>query len=399
MHTILVADDSVTIQRAAEIAFDKEPFVVVKAGSALEALTRAKETRPSLVLVDHTLPDQSGYELALALRSDAATAQIPVLLLSAAAHPYDENRARAAGIVGHVVKPFDCQGLLDRARAILGVAATIPSPAGSAAPGAAMPAGAMAAALPRPPGAPGSLPSSLPRPPTFGGGLGGAAAAQRPSGAPLSVPSVSPLAALSPAVAVLAAPARAATPLPAPPRAATPLPAREFDPFGFGAAVSTPPVSTPVVRIAEQEFVEVSELELTELTPSQPIASSPAFGAAWPAEAFAPAAAAAATEASQTRTLGPDDLVGADPLEMTRARIGGRDNPGPAASAATGGGMVDAVVSAAAPAIAAATGAAPDRQALSAEVRAIVERIVWEVVPELAEAIIKEELQRLLKSR
>jgi hypothetical protein len=57
------------------------------------------------------------------------------------------------------------------------------------------------------------------------------------------------------------------------------------------------------------------------------------------------------------------------------------------------------VVAQAAPAIAATTGEAPSTAALSAEAKAIIERICWEIVPELAEVIIKEELQRLLKAR
>jgi hypothetical protein len=58
-----------------------------------------------------------------------------------------------------------------------------------------------------------------------------------------------------------------------------------------------------------------------------------------------------------------------------------------------------AVSASAGPAIAAATGAAPSHGALTAEARAIVEKIAWEVVPELAETIIREEIKRLLASK
>src|SRR5437879_2618178 len=104
MHTILVADDSVTILKAVEIVFDKEPFQVVKAGSGAEAIARAKELRPALVLADHAMSDKSGYEVAEALRADPSTSGIPVMILSGNTAPYDEGRARAAGVIGNVQK-------------------------------------------------------------------------------------------------------------------------------------------------------------------------------------------------------------------------------------------------------------------------------------------------------
>ncbi|HEY1099615.1 MAG TPA: response regulator, partial [Myxococcota bacterium] len=149
MHTILVADDSVTIQRAVEIVFDKEPFTVVKAGSGAEALAKAKAQRPSLILADHTMGDTSGYDLAAALRADPATTGVPVVLLSAAANPYDEGRGAAAGIVGFVQKPFDCISLLDRVRGLLGVEATAPGTFVAAA--SASTATAASINMPRPP--------------------------------------------------------------------------------------------------------------------------------------------------------------------------------------------------------------------------------------------------------
>ncbi len=106
MHTILVADDSVTIQRAVEIALDREPFTLVKAASGHEALTRARELKPHLVLADHTMGDQSGYDLAAALRADPATSAIPVVLLSAAANPYDDGRLRSVGNVNKSLSRF-----------------------------------------------------------------------------------------------------------------------------------------------------------------------------------------------------------------------------------------------------------------------------------------------------
>ena len=116
MQTILLADDSATIRRAVEIAFHQElyagePFALIHVKSGAEALARARELHPSLVLADHSMPDQDGYALASALRDDPSTAAIPILMLSSKASAYDEARGHSAGIAGHVVKPFDCQSL------------------------------------------------------------------------------------------------------------------------------------------------------------------------------------------------------------------------------------------------------------------------------------------------
>lgn len=399
MHTILVADDSVTIQRAVEIVFDKEPFTVVKAGSGHEALARIREVRPHLVLADHTMPDQSGYDLAAALKADPSTSGIPVVLLSAAANPYDEARGGAAGVVSHVQKPFDCATLLDRVRGILGVAATAP---GTAVPAAAPTSTAATANMPRPPSLGGfaGLGGGLPRPPA-------PSFPPRPAVAPPSTPPIP----VAPSAI---------------PRAPTPAPAR--DPFGLEAALSQPPApAAPIVSTPPTSVPLTSPTSVATVTPSGWTAVSPGQGipsAPTPMPQQAPAAGhvelgdadfgfsqpAAPTPQpsfSSTPTPAPQVAPAQDAAKVT-AKLGldaiaaaaEAASPAPSSPAAsTVSAAVSAVVAQAAPAIAASTGEAPSREALSAEARQIVERIAWEVVPELAETIIREELARLLKAR
>ena len=391
MHTILVADDSVTIQRAVEIAFDKEPFAVVKAGSGHEALARIRELRPHLVLADHTMPDQSGYDLAAALKADPSTSGIPVVLLSASANPYDEARGGAAGVVSHVQKPFDCATLLDRVRGILGVAATAPGTAVVAAAPAVSSAATSAAA-------------HMPRPPSLGGGLAGGLGGGLPR--PPS-PSFPP----RPAVA--------------PPAPVTP-PAPAQEPFGLEAAMSQPPGPAPSPAPSTSTSppaVLTSPTSVETVAPSGWMAVSPGQGLPPPLPAEVQAAGAAGlveigeadfgfSEATALPTAAAsspmpppvptDDVVVVDVAAVTTVVevVAPAETVLPsAAPAATMAAAVGSVVAAAAPAIAAATGEAPSREALSAEARQIVERIAWEVVPELAETIIREEIARLLKAR
>ena len=69
---------------------------------------------PDLVLADVLMPGKSGYEVCEALKSDPATASIPVLLLAGNFEPFDEARARAARADAHIVKPFESQAFIDR---------------------------------------------------------------------------------------------------------------------------------------------------------------------------------------------------------------------------------------------------------------------------------------------
>jgi CheY-like chemotaxis protein len=183
MHVILVADDSTTIQQAIAIALDKEPFTVVKAMSGAECIAKAKDAKPALVLLDHQLGDQSGKEVIAALRADPTTEHIPVVLLPNIAMAFDDAQAQLWGVAGFVVKPFDCQNVVDRLRATLslppaviytsstttslqgvgiaGSAVAVPATTTSS---VAMAGGAVAASTGL-----SSLPMSLPRPPGLTG--------------------------------------------------------------------------------------------------------------------------------------------------------------------------------------------------------------------------------------
>src|SRR5215831_2920483 len=121
---ILVADDSMTIQRVVEMTLAREDTRVINARNADEALAAARRERPDLVLADSAMPGgKSGYDLASAIRADVALRGVPVLILASNFNPYEENRGRAAGVAGHVSKPFETQALIDRVKEILGASA------------------------------------------------------------------------------------------------------------------------------------------------------------------------------------------------------------------------------------------------------------------------------------
>lgn len=124
---LLLADDSITIQKVVSIALSNEDHALTVVDNGKDALAKARELQPDLVLADVVMPGLTGYEVCQALKSDPSTNRIPVLLLAGTFESFDETRARAAGANGHIMKPFDSQTLVSKVNELLG----IPSVAGT----------------------------------------------------------------------------------------------------------------------------------------------------------------------------------------------------------------------------------------------------------------------------
>lgn len=117
--TLLLADDSVTIQKVVGITFANEDVEVVTVDNGNDALSRAREIHPALVLADVTMPGLDGYDLCAAIKSDASLDRIPVLLLTGTFEAFDEGRAKSAGADGHISKPFEAQVLVDQVHQLM----------------------------------------------------------------------------------------------------------------------------------------------------------------------------------------------------------------------------------------------------------------------------------------
>jgi CheY-like chemotaxis protein len=118
-HKLLLADDSVTIQRVIELTFADEPIEVITVGDGAEAIARIEAERPDVVLADAGMPEKDGYEVAAYVKRHEHLKHIPVLLLTGAFEPVDEARARAAGCDGVLVKPFEPQVVIARVKDLL----------------------------------------------------------------------------------------------------------------------------------------------------------------------------------------------------------------------------------------------------------------------------------------
>ncbi|MCA1651726.1 MAG: response regulator [Acidobacteria bacterium] len=118
-HKLLLADDSVTIQRVIELTFADEDIDVLAVGDGKQAIDRTVSERPDIVLADVGMPERDGYEVAAFIKGHPELAHIPVLLLTGAFEPIDENRARAVGCDGILVKPFEPQMVINRVKDLL----------------------------------------------------------------------------------------------------------------------------------------------------------------------------------------------------------------------------------------------------------------------------------------
>lgn len=116
---LLLADDSITIQKVVELTFPSDEFEVVTAGNGRLAVDKALTFLPDIVLCDVIMPQLDGYQVCEALRANEQLKNVPILLLNGAFEPYDAERARAVGALGNVSKPFDPPALVARVKDLL----------------------------------------------------------------------------------------------------------------------------------------------------------------------------------------------------------------------------------------------------------------------------------------
>lgn len=117
--TLLLADDSITIQKVVGIIFANEDYELIVVDNGIAALEKAKEVLPDVMLVDALMPGKSGYEVCEEVRRDPSLKDVPLLLLVGAFEPFDEDRAKNSGADDHITKPFESQSLIDKVKELV----------------------------------------------------------------------------------------------------------------------------------------------------------------------------------------------------------------------------------------------------------------------------------------
>ena len=118
-HTLLLADDSVTIQRVIELTFADEDVKVVAVSDGDQAIARLDAAPPDIVLADVGMPGKTGYEVARYVKQSPRLSHIPVVLLTGAFEPVDQARAAEAGCDGVLAKPLELQLVIGLVKELL----------------------------------------------------------------------------------------------------------------------------------------------------------------------------------------------------------------------------------------------------------------------------------------
>ncbi len=103
---LLLADDSITIQKVVNLTFADEGIEVFTAGDGDTAMQKFVEIKPDLVMVDVNMPGMDGYRICELIKQDAETKHIPVILMVGSFEPFDEEEARRVGADDYLTKPF-----------------------------------------------------------------------------------------------------------------------------------------------------------------------------------------------------------------------------------------------------------------------------------------------------
>ena len=119
MQKLLLADDSVTIQRVIELTFSGEDIQVVAVNDGEQAIARIPTEHPDIVLADIGMPKKGGYDVAAFVKGRADLEHIPVLLLAGAFEPVDQARAEQVRCDGVLIKPFEPRQVIERVRELL----------------------------------------------------------------------------------------------------------------------------------------------------------------------------------------------------------------------------------------------------------------------------------------
>ena len=113
---LLVADDSITIQKVIGIIFGGEGYSLTVVDNGLAAVEKARELSPDVLLIDALMPGMTGYEVCEAVRAIPALAAKPILILTGSFEPFDEDKAKKCGADDFLAKPFESQQIVSKVK-------------------------------------------------------------------------------------------------------------------------------------------------------------------------------------------------------------------------------------------------------------------------------------------
>jgi len=113
---ILIADDEATVRDLIRLSLEHEGYEIFEAKNGVEALNKAKELVPDLLILDVMMPGKIGYQVCSELKSDPATMRISIIFITARDSSLSLEAIQASGGDGYLSKPFKPQELKARIR-------------------------------------------------------------------------------------------------------------------------------------------------------------------------------------------------------------------------------------------------------------------------------------------
>lgn len=121
---ILLADDSITIQKVVSIIFGGDDYTLTVVDNGKTAIDKARELSPDVLLIDALMPGMSGYEVCEVIRATPALATKPILILTGSFEPFDEAKAKSCGADDFLAKPFESQQIVNKVKELYDLGAS-----------------------------------------------------------------------------------------------------------------------------------------------------------------------------------------------------------------------------------------------------------------------------------
>ena len=119
MKKVLVVDDEVFIRKMIAARLKMADVAVIEAENGMEAMDKAADERPDLIVMDVMMPKMDGFQACEGIRSNPEISGIPILMLTARGEMMDMERAMALGIIEYIAKPFSPKELVEKIVKIL----------------------------------------------------------------------------------------------------------------------------------------------------------------------------------------------------------------------------------------------------------------------------------------
>ena len=117
---ILVIDDEVHLVHIVAYALKKVGYELLTAHNGRDGYELACKHTPDLVITDFQMPGMNGFEMAVQLRDNSDTAQIPIIMITARGHKIPPNDLSRTNIQSMLPKPFSARDLVERVNGLLG---------------------------------------------------------------------------------------------------------------------------------------------------------------------------------------------------------------------------------------------------------------------------------------